>query len=337
MTSKEAIFVTGATGFIGTILSNELVKRRHTVHALSRETSNRKGLTHDHIRIVTGDIMNRDSLKRGMEGCTYVYHLAAYAKNWAQDPSIFFKQNVDGMRNVLEAAKEMGVRRIVIASTIVTFCPTPPSVVGDERMTRITQRCYTEYEKSKVVAEQEALQLAAQGYPVVIVNPTRVYGPGKMTEGNSVTLMIDKYDRGKLPILLDHGKNVGNYVLVDDLVQGLILAMGKGAVGERYILGGENVALKDFFNIIDELTNTKHRQINLPPRLALLCAGFEKKKAELFGWYPLITPGWVEVFLKDWAYSSDKARRELGYTITPLREGIRRTLEWLHHQRLKAA
>ncbi len=332
----EDIFVTGATGFIGTNLVNALVKNGHTVRAFSRSKSNREGLINEQIRFVTGDMMNLDSLKRGMEGCAQVYHLAAYAKNWAQDPSVFFKLNVDGMRNVFEVAKEMGAQRIVFASTVVTFGPTPPGITGDERMLRISLRCYTEYEKSKVAAEKEALRLAAQGYPVVIVNPTRVFGPGKLTEGNSVTLMIDMYSRGKLPVLIGHGKNVGNFVLVDDIVRGLILAMEKGVDGERYILGGENLSLKDFFCIIDDLTQAKHRQINFPRRLALFYAGLEKKKAELFGLYPKITPGWVETFLQDWAYTSNKAQRELGYTITPLVEGIRQTLEWLYHYRRKA-
>jgi farnesol dehydrogenase len=327
--SFQTIFVTGATGFIGTALVNQLVERGHTVRALSRATSNIDGLSHQRITLVRGDIMDRESLKGGMEGCTQVYHLAAYAKNWAKDPSIFFRQNVDGMSNVFEAAREAGVQRIVFTSTIVVFGPTPGEVVGDESMPRITQRFYTEYEQSKAVAEREALKLASSGYPIVIVNPTRVYGPGKLTEGNSVSLMIDMYQRGKLPILLNQGRDVGNYVLVDDLVRGQMLAMDKGRIGERYILGGENVSLKGLFAIVDELTGKHHRQISLPPRVALLYSAVEQKKARWFGLYPQITPGWVETFLQNWAYSSAKAERELGYQITPLREGIKRTLEWI--------
>jgi nucleoside-diphosphate-sugar epimerase len=200
-------------------------------------------------------------------------------------------------------------------------------------MARITPRYYTEYEESKAVAEQEALRYAAEGFPVVIVNPTRVYGPGKLTEGNSVTLMIDMYDRGKLPVLLNGGKNIGNYVLVDDLVRGHILAMEKGRVGERYILGGENSSLRDFFRLVDDISKKKHFQINLPPRLAMVYAGLEKKKAQLLRLYPQITPGWVETFLQDWVYSSAKAEKELGYVVTPLREGLTATYEWLLRQR----
>jgi nucleoside-diphosphate-sugar epimerase len=200
-------------------------------------------------------------------------------------------------------------------------------------MKRITPHFLTEYEESKSAAEREALDWVARGGPAVIVNPTRVYGPGKRTEGNSVTLMIDQYQRGRLPVLLNGGVNVGNYAFVDDLVRGYVLAMEKGRVGERYILGGENVSLQGLFALVDEVTGRRHRQMRFPAGAALGFARFERWKAEWLGVYPQITPGWVETFLADWAYSCAKAERELGYTITPLKEGIRATCEWLGAQR----
>ena len=327
------IFVTGATGFIGTKLVNELVRQGHTVHALTRAASNRDGLDHERIQLVQGDIMNRESLIAGMKDCTHVFHLAAYAKNWAPEQKIFYDHNVIGMRNVFEAARQAGVQRVIWTSTIVTFGPTPPGVIGDETILRITKKYYTEYEETKALAEQEAIKFAAEGFPVVIVNPTRVYGPGKLTEGNSVSLMIDQYDRGQIPILLNRGVNIGNYALVDDLVRGHILAMEKGRVGERYIIGGENASLKHFYELVDEVSGKKHFQINLPPRVGLSYGGIQKFAAEKFGIYPQITTGWVETFLQHWAFSCEKAERELGYTFTPLKEGIRLTYEWILQQR----
>jgi nucleoside-diphosphate-sugar epimerase len=331
--NPTTIFVSGATGFIGTQLVNELVRQGHTVHALTRVTSNRDGLNHTRIKLVQGDILNLDSLIAGMKGCTHVFHLAAYAKNWAPDPNIFHHHNVIGMQNIFDAARQIGIQRVVWTSTIVTLGPTPPGVVGDETMLRITQKYYTEYEETKAVAEQKAVKLAAEGFPVVIVNPTRVYGPGKLTEGNSVSLMIDQYDRGLVPILLNRGVNIGNYALVDDLVRGHILAMEKGRVGERYIIGGENASLKRFFELVDEVSGKKHFQINLPPKAGLAYGGIQKFAANTFGIYPQITTGWVETFLQDWAYSCAKAERELGYSFTPLKEGIRKTYEWILQQR----
>jgi nucleoside-diphosphate-sugar epimerase len=333
--NPTTIFVTGATGFIGTKLVNELVKEGHTVHALTRASSNREGLDHERIRLFQGDIMNADSLLPAMRDCSLVFHLAAYAKNWSPDPKIFFDQNVTGMKNVFEAAKTSGIKRVVWTSTIVTFGPSPPGTVGDETMQRITDRFYTEYEETKFIAEKEALKLAGKGYPVVIVNPTRVYGPGKMTEGNSVSLMIDQYDRGLMPIIPNRGMNIGNYALVDDLVRGHILAMEKGRLGERYIIGGENASLKRFFGFVDEVSGKKHFQMNLPPRVALAYGGIQKLAANAFGIYPQITTGWVETFLQDWAFSCAKAERELGYKFTPLKEGIRLTYEWILQERQK--
>lgn len=167
----------------------------------------------------------------------------------------------------------------------------------------------------------------------MVVHPTRVYGPGAMTEGNSVSLMIDQYDRGRFPALLERGGNVGNYAFVDDVVDGHLLAMEKGRDGGRYILGGENASLKDLLSLVSELTGKEHVQVNLPRSLALFYAGIEKRKAEWLGLHPKVTPGWVETFLRDWSYTSAKAERDLGYRITPLREGLRRTLAWLHERR----
>lgn len=335
LSSPSTIFVTGGTGFIGTKLVNALIARGHTVRCLSRSTSNREGLGHERISFVPGNILDRASLRKGMEGCSQVYHLAACAKNWAKDPQEFFRQNVDGMGNVFEAARVAGVQRVVYTSTIVTFGPSPRGEIRDELMPRITFRYYTEYEESKVVAERKALEQAAGGFPVVIVNPTRVYGPGKLTEGNSVSLMIDMYDRGRVPVLLNGGVNVGNYVLVDDLVEGHILAMQRGKIGERYILGGENASLKEIFRLVDEASGRGHFQISLPSKPAMLYGAVARKKAEWMGIYPRITPGWVETFLQDWAYTSAKAERELDYRFTPLKEGIRRTYQWLLEERKK--
>jgi nucleoside-diphosphate-sugar epimerase len=223
------IFVTGSTGFIGTKLVNELVRQGHTVHALTRAASNRDGLNHERIQLVQGDIMDRDSLLAGMQGCTHVFHLAAYAKNWAKDKSVFNNHNVLGMRTVFDAARHAGIQRVVWTSTIVTFGPTAPGVVGDETMPRITPKYYTEYEETKAIAEQEALTMAAEGFPVVMVNPTRVYGPGKLTEGNSVSLMIDQYDRGLVPFFSTAASTLGIMLLSTISSAGIFLRWKKGA------------------------------------------------------------------------------------------------------------
>jgi farnesol dehydrogenase len=327
------IFVTGGTGFIGTKLVNALVEKGHTVHVLQRSSSNTDGLNHPRIKLVKGDITNPESLIEGMKGCTQVYHLAGYPRNWSKDPTVYAKVNIDATHSVFEAAKKNKVQRVLFVSSIVTLGPSHPGEVRNEGMVRTTSHYFTEYERTKAIAEADALRLAKEGFPVLVVLPTRVYGPGKLTEGNSVSLMIDQYDRGLIPIQLNHGVNVGNYVFIDDLVHGFILAMERGKVGERYILGGENASLSRIFELADEVSRKKHFQFNMPPRLAMFYAGVQEFAAKKFGIYPQITPPWIETFLQDWAYSCAKAEKELGYTVTPLKEGIRTTYEWIVQNR----
>ncbi|TWU00964.1 NAD-dependent epimerase/dehydratase family protein [Stieleria varia] len=333
MSSDAApIFVTGGTGFIGTRLVQTLIGQEYRVRVLTRrgpETADTSWLSHERIELVHGDITDVGSLIRGMQGCDRVLHLAAYAKNWAPSRDIYNQINVEGMRNVFAAAEQVGVRRVVWTSTIMTLGPSTPGKVGDERMPRSSNEFLTGYEESKWLAEQEAFRWTDRGFPVVIVNPTRVYGPGPLTEGNALAKLIDDYNRGRVPILFNRGVNVGNYVLVDDVVQGHLLALEKGRVGERYILGGTNVSLRDFFRAIDGVTGRTHWQIPTFKFGPLLLSHLMELRARWFGAYPLITPGWVRTFATDWAFSSDKAIEELGYRPTPLKDGLKLTCQWL--------
>ncbi len=342
MEPNAKIFVTGATGFVGTRLVEALTERGHPVRALSRRDkpeappgSNADGgpLEHELVELVRGDLSDVDVLADGMEGCRYVFHLAAYAKNWARDRQTFFDINVSGMQNVFDAARQQDVERVVWTSTQLTLGPTPPGQVADEATPRFTERCFTAYEESKVAAEAIAFRYAKEGFPVVIVNPSRVFGPGHLTEGNSLSRVIDRYDRGKVPLLLNRGKNVANYVLVDDVVGGHILAMEKGRIGERYLLGSENLSLKEFFKLVDEASGKRHFQMPILGITPLVFSYLQKKRAQWFGVYPQITPGWVRTFMADWAHDCQKARDELGYNPTPIADGIRITHQWLQQLR----
>lgn len=343
MDDSGAILVTGATGFIGTRLVQALTDHGQRVRALSRRTQvspppgfdwiDGEPLMRPNVEIVLGDVTDRDSLARAMKGCTRVFHLAGYAKNWARDPQTYFDVNVQGTRNVLDLAVQLGVQRTVVTSTELTFGPTRRGEIASEDSPRVSEPCFTEYERTKLMAEQETLARAAQGVPVVIVNPCRVYGPGHLTEGNSVSLLIDQYDRGLVPFLLNWGVNVGNWVLVDDVVQGHLLAMEKGRVGQCYFLGGENASLKQFFRRIDEISGKRHLQIPLLRVAPLVFAGILKKRADWFHIHPQITPGWVKTFLHNWARTTEKAQRELGYRPTPLVDGLQMTYKWLQRVR----
>jgi nucleoside-diphosphate-sugar epimerase len=331
------VFVTGASGFIGYRLMQELVRRGNVVHALIRgekpkpppgfSSANQIDFDHPNVRIVRGDITDRESLRRGMEGCSQVYHLAGYAKNWARDLQPYLQNNVIGMNLVCLVAKELNVQKVVWTSTMLTFGPTKLGEVGDETTIKTT-KALTEYEHSKWCAEFDATAFVEDGLPLVTVNPCRVFGPGHLNESNSVSRLIDMYDRGKVPFLLG-GRNIGNWVYVDDVVNGLILAMERGRIGEKYILGGENLSPAEFFRLVDKVSGQRHWQITIRRPAAMVYAYLQKLRAEKFGVYPQITPEWVRVFLTDWAYSSAKAQRELGYQITPLENAVRQTYEWL--------
>lgn len=322
-----AIFVTGGTGYIGQKLIQLLIRSGDELHVLLRKQSDRTGLEHPRIHLFEGDVLDKVSIRRAIRGCTHTYHLAAYARVWARSREAFYSHNVNGVRNVVEACGEFGVGRVVVTSTVVTLGPTNGGVV-DEAASR-GNHFFTDYELSKYLAEKEALKYATRGLDVVIVNPTRVYGPGKLNEANAVTRMIGLYVKGKFPLLLDQGQHVGNYVLVDDVASGHLLAMEKGRSGGRYVLGGENASLKELFDLIREITGVRKMQVKVPALAARSVGVLEEIRARLFHSSPLITRAWVETFLHHWSFSSKKAMEELGYAFTPLREGLEKTWKWL--------
>ena len=330
---EKSILVTGATGFIGGHLARKLAERGEHVHALCRRSANLAELQHENITIHYGDILDRKSIESAMEGCDRVFHLAAYARNWAKNPQTFIDINVGGLRNVLEAAQQQRIRRVVFTSSELTIGPSN-GIPANESTDR-TSGAFTEYENSKLLAEEEAKRYVRNGLDVVIVNPTRVFGPGLLSEGNSVTRMIQLYMEGKWRAILGDGNLVGNYAYVQDVIAGQILAMERGRAGERYVLGGENVSFHELFEAISDISGRRYRMFHLPGSLALLFSRFERQRARWTGGYPLITPGWVNVFLADWACSTAKAETELGYSVTPLREALANTIGWLEDEKEK--
>jgi len=323
-----ATFITGGTGFIGSRLVDALLDREEEIHLLYRKQSIQNRPQHKALKWFEGDVTDKESLIPAMRGCREVYHLAGHTHNWARDGMVYFRVNVRGFQNVAEIALRNGVEKMVFTSTSMTYGPTDADI-GDETMSRKTKRFYTDYEQTKYMAEIEAEKFLDKGLPLVIVQPTRVYGPGKMTEGNSVTRMIDMYLHGTFRFILSMGMETGNYVYIDDVVDGHLGAMLKGRIGQRYILGGENSTLENFFSILREVSGRRSRQFHVPPGLAGLVARFEEIRAMIFGSYPLISRGWVKTFLRNWAFSSEKAVADLGYRYRGLGEGLRSTCDWL--------
>lgn len=335
------IFVTGATGHIGTKLVEKLLARGHFVRGMGRRekptlppgeiVTAAQTWEHPNFEFFRGDILDKDAVDRGVSGCDYVFHLAAYANNWHRDRTMFDRFNVEGTRNVMDACEKHGVRRLVYTSTIVTIGTTQKGQIGDESMPWPTEKSFTDYERTKLIAEREVLErFRTRNLPAVIVNPTRVFGPGQLSESNSVVVIMNLYHRGRFPFLINFGKNLGNYVSTEDVAEGHILALERGRLGERYILGGEeNITLRDIYNYIDEFRGRKGFKFPIWLLVPMIVAHTLKITADLTGIYPAITPGWVRLYSTDGVFSVEKAKRELGYSPRPIREVFRETFEWM--------
>jgi farnesol dehydrogenase len=321
------VFLTGATGFIGQKLLGLLVGRGDTVHVLSRSPLPECSVNVLEFR---GDILKREDVNRAMQGCNVAYHLAGYARNWARDASVFYRVNVGGTAVVLEAARSCGLTRVVYTSSAMVLGPSN-DVPVTESSVRIAP-VLTDYERSKIAAEERVVSEAQDGLETVVVCPTRVFGPGLLNEGNSATQMIKMYIEGKWRILPGDGTALGNYAYVADVARGHLCAMEQGWSGERYILGGENVSYLTLFDEIAGIAGVKRRMMHLPRRLAMTAAHAEEVRARIFHGYPAVTPGWAATFLTDCACSSAKAERELDYRITPLRRALRETVDWLREK-----
>ncbi len=322
------IFVTGSTGFIGKHLVRTLANKGFIVHALYRSENKIADIHHPNIHFFKGDITNTSSLKKAMKGCEYVFHLAAHAKVWSKQKKAFELINYQGTINVLEAALENQVKKVIFTSTVRVFGPSSGNQPVNESSIRNIPY-FSEYERTKGQADKLIINKYATKIPVCIVCPTRVFGPGELSESNSVTRLIDLYIRGKFRFLPGNGRSVGNYVYVEDVINGMMLAFEKGRPGERYILGGTNISYREFFLIISGLTSKNYRMIKLPVFVIVGIAGIMKLMAIVFRIPPIITPGWARNYLCNWSVSSKKAIKELGYKPQPIEEGLSRTIVWL--------
>jgi farnesol dehydrogenase len=321
------VFVSGATGFIGIQLVKRLVLKGHEVHALYRSESKADLIRMPGVRLFKGDILDRESLEPALDGCEEVYHAAAFAGVWTRDRELVFRLNVDGALNVVESAGRQGVRRVVLTSTAGILGPSETDAVHES--SPIPASFFTDYEASKFQLEQKLLGRTAGDPEVVIVNPTRVYGPGYLSESNGVTRMIRQYVQGKWRFIPGNGERSGNYVYVEDVVTGHLLAMKKGKPGERYVLGGENISYLQFFALVREASGVRIRLFQIPLWFMLAAAGLMEFISKISGRTPLIVPNLVRKFNHNWIVSSEKAIRDLGYQAMDARTGITKTVQWI--------
>ena len=321
------VFVSGATGFIGASLVRRLASQGHIVHALYRSEEKAKLILTENVRLFKGDILDKLSVLEAMKGCTQGYHIAAFAGVWAKDPGLIRRLNVEATLSIIDAAGRQGMERLVVTSTAGILGPSSTTAVNEQ--TPVPESFFTQYESSKWEMEQEIARLRIMQPEIVIVNPTRVYGPGLLSESNGVTRMIGRYIEGKWKLIPGNGLKSGNYVYIEDVVAGHLLAMEKGRSGERYVLGGENISYRRLFELTREISGVIYRLFRIPLWIMLSAAWLMKMMALISGNPPLIVPGLVRKFNHHWIVSSEKAREQLGYEPLDAREGLARTIRWI--------
>lgn len=323
------ILLTGGTGFLGGHTVAALRAAGHEVRALVRPSSNRERFPAG-TEFAVGDVTDRASLVAAAKGVEAIVHAAALVKILAPAEE-FDRTNVQGFENVLAAATEAGIWRVVYVSSFIALGPTErgPGGMLDESTAAATRPWINDYERTKTLSDQRARRAIEEGAPLVVVYPGVIYGPGELTEGNIVVRHILDLIARKLPALLGKPHRRWNYVFVEDVAQGIVAAVERAPLGSRYVLGGENVTQEEFYRLVGELTGVKMPTLRMPDLLAKAAGALQKSWARLRGTVPQLTPDLVEIYRHDWAFSSAKAEAELGYQPRSLRAGLTETLAWL--------
>ncbi|HLA75969.1 MAG TPA: NAD-dependent epimerase/dehydratase family protein [Vicinamibacteria bacterium] len=322
------VLLTGGTGFLGKNVATALDAAGHSVRILARAGSNLAGLP-PAAEIAPGDVTDAGSLERAAHGCGAILHMAAVVKMWAPDPAVFDAVNLGGLRNALAAARAAGAR-LVYTSSFMAIGPAGPTPADESQVHPGTYR--NAYERTKAQADAAAREAAAAGQDVVMLYPGVVYGPGDLTDGNLVVKMVVDHLQGRLPGIIGPGDRLWSYSYVSDVAAGQLAALARGRAGQRYFLCGENADMNGLFALLAELTGVPVPRRHIPYPLATALGGALWAWAELTGHPPQLTHQVVGVFREHWAYSSAKAERELGYRVTPLREGLQETIAWLREQ-----
>ncbi len=318
-------FVTGGTGFIGGAVVRRLLEAGHEVRALIRPGTDSQQLDGLPIEPVTGDLGNCDSLQRGIAGCDWVFHIAALYSYWGHQWDDFYQANVQGTRHVLEAARLEGVERLVYTSSIAVLGVHKDRTPATEDDLGTLADRIGPYQRSKFLADEAAREYIQQGLAVVIVNPSTPVGVGDHKPTPTGQIIVD-FLNGRMPAYVDTGLNI---VDVEDVAAGHLLAAERGQVGERYILGGENLTLSQVLDLLADVSGRPHVRFRIPNSVALAWSYVDVALARLNPQrMPAATPEKVRLSRRYEFFDPGKAIRELGLPQTPAREALRKAVAW---------
>lgn len=322
-------FVTGATGFLGAHVARVLSEQGAALRVLVRPTSDLRNLAGLSAERATGDLRDLTSIEKAMEGCDVVFHVAADYRLWVRDPDEMYRSNVEGTRNVLSAARKLGVRRVVYTSSVATMGFRRDGQIVDEDSPVSLGEMIGHYKRSKYVAEQVALEAGRSGQHVVVVNPSTPVGEMDVKPTPTGRIVLD-FLKKKFPAYVDTGLN-----LVDATVcaRGHVAAMEKGRSGERYILGGENLTLKQILDKLAAITGLLSPNVKVPHSVAMLAAVVDEGwTGMVLGKEPRATVEAVRMGRKKMFVTSGKAERELGWKVVPVNDALRRAADWFRSQ-----
>jgi dihydroflavonol-4-reductase len=318
-------FITGATGFIGSHVARALAAQGADLRLLVRKTSRMDNISDLRAETVQGDLREPESLKNAMAGCDFVFHVAADYRLWVRDPEEMYRSNVEGTRAIIQAAQESGVRRVIYTSSVATMGFTNDGRVATENSPISIQQMVGHYKRSKFMAEEIAVEAGRKGANVVVVNPTTPIGEYDIKPTPTGRIVVDFLKR-KFPAYVDTGLNLAD---VKEVARGHLLAMDKARPAERYILGGENLTLKQILDKLAELTALPAPTMQVPHALAMGFAAFDQFFTGIvMGKEPRATIDAVKMGRKKMFASSAKAEHELGYKVVPVGDALRRAVDW---------
>lgn len=324
-----AILLTGAGGFIGGYVLENLLKAGYNINILVRDASKLVNIVNTNLKVFTGGILDIEAVNESIKGCDVVIHMAALVQSSAQNPNDFFETNVHGTLNLLKATEKHKIKKFIFVSSLSAYDTIKQPIINEESLIK-PKKYFSEYAESKAKAEELVLEFSKSGFSYIILYPTRVFGIGPLMDANGATRAISLYLKNRLPFVIDKGKQFSSWAFVEDVARGIVNAVDSPNLNQKYILGGENKTLYDVYEIADRISGKKHLRVNLKKSSALLFASAIEFLSRLFHLKPLVTREWLKYIMESQKVYSEKAIAQLNYQITPIESALEKTIAWLN-------